>query len=326
MRIIITGATGSLGAWLTRYFSQKGHEVIASGRSKEAPRALLDYATYLPIDITKTVDFPDADVCIHTAALSDDKGRPEDLYLANVTGTKKVAEATANCPLFVHISSSSVYLPDDNLLTEDMAGHQDNALLSPYGRSKLQSEEMLLETSRHDACFVLRPRALYGVGDKVILPRMLKLTNKDILNRPGKMKVRASMTHYSNLAHAIECCFGQSVKKGTHIYNVSDSEAYLLIEIMRALCTQLYGKPLKERQIPIALLKILALFKIGGITPLLVRSFTKDMVLDISKIQQELSYAPTATYYSTLPEMGEWVEKIGGVEVIKTGEKSLAWE
>ncbi|HFA52189.1 MAG TPA: NAD(P)-dependent oxidoreductase [Bacteroidetes bacterium] len=326
MKIIITGATGSLGAYLTRHFAAAGHEVIASGRVKKPPESLLRFATYLQADITRPCQFPQADACIHTAALSDDKGKPKDLYEANVVGTKNVAEAARGCPVFLHISSSSVYLPTDQPIKENLAGQQDNKLLSPYGLSKLQAEEMLLQTTRHPACFVLRPRALYGAGDKVILPRMLKLVHNDILYCPGKMEVKLSLTHYSTLAKALECCLEKPAKKGVNIYNVADSQTYVLIGIMRQLTRQLYGKTLKERRIPIGLLKGLALFQLGGVTPLLVRSFTKDMVLDISKIRSELGFAPEATYTSTLKNMGEWVEEIGGVEVIKTGGKGLAWK
>jgi nucleoside-diphosphate-sugar epimerase len=104
MKIIITGATGSLGAALTRYFSQKGDDIIATGRTDHPPRNLLACANYVKADITEPYTLPDADICIHTAALSDDKGSRADLYKANVIGTKNTLEATRNCKMFFHIS------------------------------------------------------------------------------------------------------------------------------------------------------------------------------------------------------------------------------
>lgn len=325
MRIIITGATGSLGAYLTRYFSLKGNDVIATGRDKNPPVALLKYATYFQADITKTFQFPEADICIHTAALSDDKASPGDLYEPNVIGTKQVTEASKFCKKFIHISSSSVYLPHDKPINEEMAGKQNNKLLSSYGKSKLLSEEMLIKTTTHESCYILRPRAFYGAGDRVILPRLLKLVKNNVFSRPGKMEIAVSLTHYENIAIAIQLCI-DSEKKGLHIYNVADDQPYVLVDIIRKIIKEIYGEQLPEKEIKIAFLKLLAYFKIGGITPLLVRSFTNDMVLDISKIKKELNYSSKINFDSQIKEMGDWVKSIGGVEVIKTGDKKLAWE
>ena len=67
------------------------------------------------------------------------------------------------------------------------------------------------------------------------------------------------------------------------------------------------------------------MFKVGGITPLLVRSFTNDMVLDISKIKHELNYQGGTNFNSKLTEVGKWVRSIGGTECLKTGNKKFAW-
>ncbi|MBN2484409.1 MAG: NAD(P)-dependent oxidoreductase [Bacteroidales bacterium] len=325
MKIIITGATGSLGSALTRHFSTCGHEVIATGKTNTPPKGLLEAAQYLVTDITRPYSLPDADVCIHTAALSDDKGRPGDLYNANVTGTLHTLKAAGNCKKFIHISSSSVYLPSNSPLTEDMAGRQNNRKLSPYGYSKLLTEQMLIENNTAKSCFVLRPRALYGAYDKVILPRLLKLVKNNSIQKPGSLEVKVSMTHYDNLSHAIECCIA-SEKTGINIYNVADDKVYTLIDVIRKFTRAIYESNLPEKKVPVAFLKILALFRLNGITPLLVRTFTNDMVLDISRIKKELSYNPSMELSSSLDKLGKWVESIGGAEVLKTGDKSLAWK
>lgn len=325
MKIIITGATGSLGAYLTRHFAAKGHEIIACGRDKNPPPNLLKYASYFYADIMQPFQFPEADICIHAAALSDDKASAEQLYIPNVLGTKHVAEASKHCKQFIHVSSSSVYLPEQEPISEKLAGKQDNKELSPYGKSKLLAEEMLLKTTSHSSCFILRARAFYGIVDRVIMPRVLKLVKNNVFSRPGTMDINVSLTSFENFAHAIELCI-QSEKKGIYIYNVADDEKYVFIDVIRKIIKQLYKEPVKEKGVSIYLLKALALFQIGGITPLLVRSFTKDMVLDISKIKAELGYNPKTNFYKSLPELANWINKIGGVEVLKTGKKELAWE
>jgi len=325
MKILITGTTGSLGASLTRYFSNKGHEIIATGKQKNPPKELTNFARYICADITEEIKFPDSDLIIHTAAVSDDKASEADLFKANVTGTLNVINATKSCKKFIHISSSSVYVPSKNLLSEEMEGSKEKVKLSLYGKSKLLSEKILIENSKYQSCFILRPRALYGVGDKVILPRLLKLVKNNKLQYPGNMQIKVSMTHYKNIAHAVELCLNSDMK-GIRTYNISDDETYILIEVIRLFTRNIYGKKLPENQIPLWIPKLMSFFKIGGITPLLIRSLTQDMTLDISKIKNELGYSPETNLQKSIKELTAWVEKIGGVSVINKASKKLAWE
>jgi nucleoside-diphosphate-sugar epimerase len=324
MKIVITGATGSLGAALTRYFSKAGHEVTACGRDKNPPSALLNYAQYHCADINQPFYMPEADACIHTAAISDEKARYAHLLHSNVQGTLNTLRAADKCRTFVHISSSSVYLPQDDPITENLAGNQNNNQLSSYGRSKLESEKALLKNIMHENCFVLRPRAFYGTGDRVILPRILKLVEKDIFRRPGSMEISVSLTHYDNIARATELCLA-SGKKGVSVYNVADDHPYILLDVVRKIIAGFYGRPLMEKEINIRLLRMLAALRIGGISPLMVRSFTKNMVLDVSKIKKELGYIPLTDFNSQVQSMTDWVRRIGGVDVLRTGDKKLAW-
>ena len=324
MKIIITGATGAFGGAMVRYFAKQGHEIIAVGRIAAPPKELLELATYLQVDITKPFYFPEADICIHGAALSDDKATAKELYAPNVLGTKNTVIAARHCKTFIYISSSSVYLPEKDVITEEMAGKQNNKVLSPYGASKLLSEEMLKKSFKGERCFILRPRAFYGPGDSQILPRMMKLVKKEIFQRPGKLEIQLSMTHYDNIAKAIECCIASDLT-GIRTYNVADDEEYTMITTLRTLFKTIYGKSLKEREINIAILKIVAFFRIGGMTPLLVRALTQNMVLDISKIKGELGYKSIITFNESLPAINEWVKNIGGPEVLRNADRSIIW-
>lgn len=324
MKIIITGATGAFGGAMVRYFYERGHDVIAVGRSSNPPKELKNISSYIIADISQPFQLPQADVCIHAAALSDDKAKMNELYAPNILGTRNTLEAAKEVTTFIFVSSSSVYLPDANPLTEDIAGKQNNKKLSPYGLSKLQSEDVIHKFYTGNRCFILRPRAFYGKGDTQIIPRMLKLVNKDVFNRPGKMNIQLSLTNYENMGHAIECCI-MSDLKGIHTYNVSDDKKYVMISILRQLFKTLFGTELKEKEIKIGLLKFLAFFRIKGFTPLLVRALTQNMVLDISKIKKELNYCPDKSFESSLDEIENWTTNIGGVEILQHVEKYSIW-
>jgi nucleoside-diphosphate-sugar epimerase len=153
---------------------------------------------------------------------------------------------------------------------------------------------------------------------------MMKLVKKGVFNKPGKLEIDLSMTHYMNMGKAIECCI-QSDLRGIRTYNVADEEVYRMIEVLRNLFETIYGSTIKEKEINIKLLDFLAFFRIGGFTPLLVRALTQNMVLDISKIKNELGYASQIDFVRSLPDIQEWVTSIGGPEILKTGDKKLVW-
>lgn len=325
MKIIITGATGSLGAYFTRWFSAKGHEVIAVGRIKNPPPRLTECATYLQADITTSFSLPEADVCIHTAAIADDKVKASDLYITNVIGTENVAAAAKHCKTFIHISTSSVYVSSDKPLSEDMAGEKQGEKLSAYGKSKWLAEELLIKTYKNHSCYILRPRGIYGAGDKVLLPRLLKLVRNNKMIRAGSMNVNLSMTNFANFAIAVESCIAAE-KKELHVYNVADDEVYTLYDVLKKLLAALYSSELPEKKIPLWIFKCMSALKMGEATPLFINTVSKSLVLDIAKIKREMNYAPVFNFDNSLKEIADWVTAVGGIQVVKEADPRLAWE
>lgn len=304
-KIIITGANGSLGVQLVNYFSTK-NEVIAIARQEGPNSEIMGKCTYIQMDINNLNDQLEADILIHVAGLSDDKGKWADFYRENVLGTLKTAEMSKKVPTFIFISSSSVYNFSSRLLKEDDSEKNGTNGLSNYGKSKWIAEKCLSELSVHERCFILRPRAIYGVGDKKIIPRIFRLVKNNNLIIPGSMKIRVSMTHFSNLIHGIECCITSSLK-GTHIYNISDDKTYILLDVVRQLVKGFHQNSLSENHIPIWFLKLLGRLHLAGMSPLLVRSFTNDMELDIQKIKSEIGYQAQTNLEQSLPEIAKWL-------------------
>jgi nucleoside-diphosphate-sugar epimerase len=324
MKIIITGATGSLGAYLVRYFHRAGHEVIASGRMSKPPKALHDYANYFQAEISQPFEFPAADVIIHSAALASDVATAPELYTANVVGTMNVCDASKHIPKFIHVSSSSVYPILNKPLTEDLSSLGNEKNLSPYGLSKLLAEGVIDEHCTASQRFILRPRGIYGPGDKVLFPRVLQMMKNGRMIAPGKMDVQTSMTHFDNFAHAVECCIASS-KQGVHTYNVCDASTMKLFDSLKMIQDVIHKQNVPVKHIPISVIRLLAAFGAKGMTPLFVRTISSDVVLDISKIKSEIGYTPGVTFSDSLNEISEWVEKIGGSDILRQGKPELAW-
>ncbi len=325
MNIIITGATGSLGATLVRHLHSKGHTIIALGQTDFPPTALLKLATYIQQNIKQPFELPAADVCIHAAAVADDNLPYKQLYESNVTGSENVVKAALHCKKFIHISSSGVYLPAANPVSEYESDGINVKKLSAYGRSKLESEKAISDHFQQESLFILRPKLLYGPGDKMILPRMMRMVKNNVFQVPGKLENSISLTHYKNFCLAVDLCL-QSESKGTHVYNVSDTTVYRFIDAIRVLLKAVYGIDLPEKQISIQMLKILSWFHIRGISKLMIRNFTNNSLLDLRKIETELNYKPKTDLFKSSHELSEWITYAGGPDVIKNAGNHLAWK
>lgn len=325
MKIIITGATGSLGASLVRHFSKAGHEVIACGRTATPPKRLYEFAEYFQADITRPFEFPAADVIVHSAALASDSANATELYEANVLGTLNVCDASRHITKFIHVSSSSVYPILPKPLTEDLSSEGNEKNLSPYGLTKLLAEGVINEYCKSPHRFILRPRGIYGPGDRVLLPRMLEMLRNGKMISPGKMNVRTSMTHFGNFAHAVECSIA-SDRSGTNTYNVSDAKTEILFDSIKKILDAIYKRNIPVKYIPLPLIKTLAAFGSQGLTPLFVRTISSDVVLDISKITLELGYNPPRKFEEALQDVALWTEQAGGVNAIRKGGVDLPWK
>lgn len=180
MNILVTGASGFVGGAIARYLRQRGHHVTGLSRrpprSEAADRAVLhDLAHPAP-------ECGPFDVVVHAAALSAPWGRPAAFDTANIHGTSHaLAIAALSGARFILISSSSVlYAPGDqqDLLEEPAPATRP---VNDYARSKRAAEALTVAYTGSWA--ILRPRAVYGVGDTVLFPRIARAAKLRLLPR-----------------------------------------------------------------------------------------------------------------------------------------------
>lgn len=309
---------------MVRYFSAKGYNVIALGRQNDPPAALKKYARWIHGDICKKLPKINADIVIHAAGLASDQGTLESYIRHNVNGTKNVWDASQGCKTFIYISSASVYGQKSTPIIEEDASRSNCS--SPYGVSKLCAEELLQNSYTGDTnLIILRPRAIYGSNDRVLLPRILDLIKGKRLIIPDQMKVEVSMTHISNLILAVEACIQSSTSIG--VYNVTDDRSYILEDVVRELCSSWT----KKDPILIStkfLRKVADLTRCMGIPSRLntqsINYISQPFVLNIDRIKNECNYDPKTNFYDSLLHIIEWVHTVGYAEV-KKGNKDLPW-
>ncbi len=328
-KIIITGATGFLGAHLVRHLAASGHRIMALGRQPKPPAALLQYADYQCLDMAHPLPAFEADMVVHAAALASDSARYSDLFLANVTATGHLLAATQGVPKWVLVSSSSVYpYANGQPQTEADAGTQMH-LLTDYGKTKWLSEQVLeANPNASQSRLVLRPRAIYGVGDRVILPRLLGMVKGSTFTRPGPMRNLTSQTNVRLIAEVLERYLVQPLAPGQTIsLNVADAQPYPMGSTMHAFLETLYGRTLAVREVPVWLLRVVAATRLSKrVTPFLLNAVTNNCTLDLRSFHNH--FPPLGNMHDMPSEtvlIKAWLEQLGGIESYLKGHEYAPW-
>ncbi len=173
MKLLITGATGFLGAWVARALVQAGHGVRALVRATSPRDALAD----VPHEVAEG-DILDrsalaramegVEAVVHCAGLVALRPRDrEALHRVNVEGSRNVLEAATGRGLRVLFTSSIATLGGSSGPTpRDEACWPDARAPSDYVQSKRLGEELALSlAARGGDVVVLNPGDALGPGD-----------------------------------------------------------------------------------------------------------------------------------------------------------------
>ena len=170
MKILLTGASGFVGSsFMRRFADRKDLEIFGIGR-----RAT-EFVNYERRDLVEPLDLAfKPDVVIHAAALASPWGTRAEFARQNVRATENVVgfcERNGH-PKLVYISSSSVFYRNEHQFDLTESSPIGPAFVNEYAATKHGGE---LVVSRYPGpSVVLRPRALFGPGDTVLFPRILR--------------------------------------------------------------------------------------------------------------------------------------------------------
>ncbi|WP_168380997.1 NAD-dependent epimerase/dehydratase family protein [Modicisalibacter radicis] len=257
--MLITGATGGLGKALVREALRRGHEVRAVGRSAPAGEALRALgAEFVVADLAR----PDADLAglsegadsvIHAAALSASWGPRRAFETNNVLVTERLLEAAAGSGVarFVFVSSPSIFATFGDRLSIGEHDSPASRPLNHYARTKSIAERRVL-SPREDAmaCCAIRPRALVGPGDRVILPSLVELAGRQRMPLPRGGRALIELTDLRDAAWSI--CEAEARAPGLagRAINVSGGVPLAVEDIARRLTAALNVAP---RLVPLPL-------------------------------------------------------------------------
>ncbi len=199
MKVLITGASGFIGRSFVDSITKEENLVVTG-----IGRRNIDLPDYISHDLRNPLDFLPGyrpDVVIHGAALSSPWGSKGDFYENNVKATANVVDfcEKRSVKRLVYISSSSVYYNDNDQYNIDERTPIGPSFINEYARTKYLGEK-LVEGFRGEHV-ILRPRAVFGPGDTVLFPRILRAATAGklpIIQRDGP-PARGDLLYIDNL-------------------------------------------------------------------------------------------------------------------------------
>lgn len=174
VKVLVTGATGFLGSWITRAAVQAGHSVRVLVRQTSKRDGLagvaVETATGNVLDrASLDLALGGVDAVIHAAGSVGQRPRDEKtLYAVNVGGARNVFEAAkARGVRVVHTSSiSAIGFAAEPVVMNEEAPYRTQAPPLHYGESKRQGELLALGMAKDGLdVVVLNPGTMFGPGD-----------------------------------------------------------------------------------------------------------------------------------------------------------------
>lgn len=329
MRVLVTGATGFIGGHVVARLVERGHAVVATGRNAaklaELPARIALRST---ADLSRDALEPLVEGCdavVHCAALAAPWGDRERFVRDNVLTTERLLDASrraGSVRRFVHVSSPSIYFkPADQLdLRENFTPPQ--RWPTHYGESKWESECRVREPEFGAlGPVILRPRAVFGVGDTAIVPRLLAVARRGFFPLVRNGEALVDVTYVENVVDAIELALRAPRAVEGSAFNLTNGEPIRV----RELLDNLFGAlDLRVRFVPLPLGLAQALagaaesinrLRRGQPEPRVTRYglglLSYSQTLSIDAARNDLGYAPRITTRAGIERSAAWYARHG---------------
>ncbi|GAB4265027.1 MAG: NAD-dependent epimerase/dehydratase family protein [Deferrisomatales bacterium] len=304
--VAVTGATGFIGRTLSARLEQEGWRVRALARRRGPISHRQPASTeWIPGDLADEASLErlvrGADAVVHCAGAV--RGATwADFAETNVAGLARLVDAVrrqAPAARFLLLSSLAAREPH----------------LSFYAASKREGEKVLQAHGEAMRWAALRPPAVYGPGDREVLP-LFRWMGRGIGPVLGGGRARFSLVYVEDLAAAVTTLVGGAFPVG-RIFALHDGRpgGYSWPEVFDT-ASRLTGRRIRPVRVPQALLAVAArlnaaLARCTGRSPMLtpgkVRELRhRDWVCDNADITRETSWTPNVSLEEGLRRTMGW--------------------
>ncbi len=242
MSVLVTGASGFIGHHVVRALLARGDEVVATGRTASALQPLREAGARVVTANLATDSLREltrgSHAVVHCAAMAAPWGDRDAFVRDNVLATERLLEAAGEAGVrrFVHVSSPSIYSALAHQLNVPEAFTPPARWPTPYGETKWLSEQRVFD-SRFASMepVALRPRAVFGEGDRAIVPRVLKVAKQGRFPLIDEGAALIDVTYVGNVVSAVERALAAPRENCGRAYNITNGEPMPVRELLDRL-------------------------------------------------------------------------------------------
>jgi nucleoside-diphosphate-sugar epimerase len=189
------------------------------------------------------------DVVLHAAARSSPWGTRQEFARQNVTATRNVVEFCERHgrPLLVHLSTSAVMYTNSHQYRLNERSPLPDRAINTYAATKRESEQ-IVQAYQGPSCIV-RPRAVFGPGDTVVFPRILRAAKSGRL--PLIESDEAVMGDLIYIDTLVDYLVRIVDRRATGLYLLTNNQPVPILDFLQALFARLDLPPLRRR-IPVS--------------------------------------------------------------------------
>ena len=294
--VAVTGATGFIGRALVLALTANGWRVRALRHTAVMPSEGDEDAVQWVTGALEDIEslrylLQDVDAVVHCAGAvrGISAAQFDRVNEQGVENLLAAALAQETPPRFLSLSSLAAREPG----------------LSYYAASKYKGEMVLLAAGDRIPWIVLRPPAVYGPGDRELLP-LFRLMAKGIAPLPGADASRFSLIYVDDLVRALILCLERrDIPMGRYELDDGHPGGYCWKEIVQTIEAQCH-RSVRRIAIPLWLLAAVAgvnslLARMRGVAPMLtsgkVRELAhRDWVCDSTDWRRVSGWAPQISF------------------------------
>jgi len=318
MRAAVTGAAGFIGRQLSILLRSKGIGTLGLDL-RPVPDICDDWSA---VNITQRISpesLADVKVIYHLAgkvhALAEVKQDEEEYFRINTEGTRNVLEAAKKAGVRRFVFFSTIKAQSAEGKAQGLRAFNEEDVIepdTPYGKSKLEAEKLVLHGGYVPEPVVLRLCMVYGPGAKGNMQKMLQAVAKHRFPPLPEVNNKRSMVHVQDVINAAILVAERPEAVG-QTFIVSDGHSYSTRQMYELMCQALGRRPPKW-SIPIPCLRALglagdAMGKLRGKRFMFDSDALKKLIgsawFSSNKIETMLGFKPEWNLEKALPEMVE---------------------
>ncbi|MHB2266569.1 NAD-dependent epimerase/dehydratase family protein [Aliihoeflea sp. PC F10.4] len=297
-KILVTGATGLVGAELVRQLRAQHHTVSIATRRERRDPPDNDVSVHVIGAVDGNTDWRAAlegrEAVVHLAGLLPSPGLPDDAFLnTNARGTDRLARQAAEAGVRTFVLASSIGAVTSSeaaaIIDDDTPPRPSTA----YGRSKLEAEASVAAfAGDSERCgIVLRPPLVYGPRAGGSWGQLQRLASSKALLPFGQVHNRRTLVSAGNLASAFLTAAISTSSERSGAYAVTDGQSVSLADIVAWLREGMGRRP-GLLPVPPALMR--APLQLAGRSQI-AGSLFGNLEIDGSRFCQTFGWSPVET-------------------------------